>query len=333
MVAASSEHDPVSVSAVQRPALRSLLFVPGSKVSWLEPAAAAGADAIVLDLEDAVAAAAKQASREAVAAAVASWRYPVPVFVRINSLTGAGALADLRAVAGQNLAGVLVPKISARADVIVADRLLGWCEAEKGLQQGAIALVPVLETARALWDAHGIATSAARIAYLGALTVEGGDVARSVGFRWTPAGTETLALRSSVLLAARAAGTANPVTGVWGALDDPAGLERFASQSRQIGYEGMFAIHPSQVEVITRAFTPSEAELDRYRRIISAVEAGHAARQGAVVVDGAMVDEAMAATARQVLARAALWAGRDTPAAAGSPPGRVQQAPGQAGTS
>lgn len=325
MTAASSERGrPGAESAAPRPPLRSLLFVPGNRTQWLQPAVASGTDAIVLDLEDAVPPAAKQAAREAVASAVAGWQHPVPLFVRISSLAGPSALADLRAVVTKNLAGVLVPKISARADVIVADRLLDWCESENGLQRGTVALIPLLETASALWDAHGIASSAHRIAYLGALTVAGGDVERAVGFRWTPEGTETLALRSSVLLAARAAGTPNPVTGVWAALDDLAGLKRFADESRRIGYEGMFAIHPSQVGIINRAFTPTEAELARYQQIIDAVEAGRAVGRGTAVVDGSMVDEAMAVTARHVLARAVHWGGLGQATAAEPRPGPAQ---------
>jgi len=304
VLAASSEPE-ARTSAPARPLLRSLLFVPATKPSWVESAIEAGADAIILDLEDAVPADSKADARQAAAEIVSGWQSEARLFVRVNPLTGIGSIDELRSVVGPRLSGVMLPKVSCRADVVLADRLLGWCEAELGLAAGTVALVPLLETPAALWDAHGIARTAGRVAYLGAVTSRGGDIERSVGFRWTPEGTETLVFRSSVLLAARAAGVHNPVSGLWTDLRDSAGLQRFAELTRQIGYAGMLAIHPSQVAIINRAFTLSDQDIERYQRIIAAVENGSANGSGAVLVDGVMVDEAMAITARAELWRAA----------------------------
>lgn len=305
MNSASSDPD-VTSAATAWPALRSLLFVPGNKPSWTRSAVNAGADAVILDLEDAVPVTGKAAARDAVVEVLASWRGEVPIFVRVNPLTGIESIAELRAIVQPQVAGVVLPKVSSRADIVLADRLIGWCEAERGLPPKSVALVPLLETPQALWDAHGIARTADRIAYLGALTARGGDVERSVGFRWTEEGTETLALRSLVLLAARAAGTHNPVSGLWTDIENTSGLQQFAEATRQIGYEGMLAIHPSHIAIINRAFTLGEHDIDRYQRIVAAFADGSAAGSGAVVVDGTMVDEAMAVTARQRLDGASL---------------------------
>ncbi|MEU8786226.1 CoA ester lyase [Streptomyces sp. NPDC048637] len=295
----SSETD---ATVPHRPLLRSLLFVPGNRTGWLPKARAAGADAAILDLEDAVPAADKPSARGRVAEAVALAAGDPPdamaLFVRINPLDGWATAGELRAVVRPGLTGIVLPKVRCAQDVRFADRLLTWCEQEQGLPGGTVALVPLLETARGLHDAHDIATAAARVAYPGAVTASGGDVARAVGYRWSQEGTETLALRSRVLLDVRAAGAPHPVTGLWTHLDDLAGLRSFAEQNRSLGYEGMMAVHPSHVPVINEAFSPTPRELDRCARLIAAVEAAQADGAGAVSFEGEMVDEAMAATAR-----------------------------------
>ncbi|WP_243740524.1 aldolase/citrate lyase family protein [Streptomyces sp. 8K308] len=228
---------------------------------------------------------------------------PLALFVRVNPLDDWPAAAQLRAVARPGLAGVVLPKVSDAEQVRLADRLLGWCEREHGLAEGAFALVPLLETARGLRSAFRIAEAAPRVAYAGALTAPGGDVERAVGYRWSPAGTETRELRSRVLLDVRAAGVAHPVGGLWTRIADLVGLRAFAEQNRALGYAGMMAIHPSHVPVLNEVFSPSAEELARCARLVAAVAAGQAAGAGAVAFEGEMVDEAMSATARALLAR------------------------------
>ncbi|MEV4107464.1 aldolase/citrate lyase family protein [Nonomuraea sp. NPDC049695] len=285
----------------ERIPLRSLLFVPGTRTDWLAKAEAAGADAAILDLEDAVPAGGKAEARRRVAAAVAAFDGRMALFVRVNPLDGWAGAEELRAVAHERLAGIVLPKVTGPDDVRLADRLLGWCEREHGLPPGHLALVPLLETASALRGAYEIARAAARVAYLGAVTAPGGDVARAVGYRWSL--ESTLGLRSRVLLDVRAAGTPNPVAGLWTGIGDLDGLRAFAEQNRSLGYEGMMAIHPSHIPVINEAFSPTADELARYARLIAAVEAAQAGGAGAVTFEGEMVDEAMAATARALLAR------------------------------
>ncbi|MGW0336931.1 HpcH/HpaI aldolase/citrate lyase family protein [Streptomyces sp. NPDC003011] len=294
-------------SFVDRPPLRSLLFVPGNRPDWLPKARAAGADAAILDLEDAVPhqdkAAARAQCAEAVDRVAAEPHGDMALFVRINPLDGWTGAEELRTMVRPGLTGIVLPKVLGSQDVWFADRLISWCEQERGLPPGRIALVPLLETARALRDAYDIAAAAPRVAYVGALTAPGGDVERAVGYRWSPEGTETLALRSRVLLDARAAGAPHPVAGLWTRLSDLTGLRSCAEQNRSLGYEGMMAIHPSHVPVINEVFSPTADELARCSRLVAAVEAAQADGTGAVSFEGEMVDEAMAATARQVLRR------------------------------
>ncbi|HWM38053.1 MAG TPA: CoA ester lyase [Streptomyces sp.] len=311
-------YDPNETAGNQAP-LRSLLFVPGTKTEWLAKAEASGADAAILDLEDAVADEDKPAARARVVEALAhrsgSARNTtdygntgasgesgdMALFVRINPLGAWSAVEELRAVARPGLTGLVLPKVQSEQEVRTADRLLTWCEHEHGLPEGSIALVPLLETAKALRNAHDITAAASRVAYAGAVTAPGGDVERAIGYRWSRKGTETLALRSRVLLDVRAAGIANPVSGLWTHIDDLTGLRRFAEQNRSLGYTGMMAIHPSHVPVLNEVFSPQSAELARAERLIAAVRQAQAEGAGAVTFEGQMVDEAMAATAQQLL--------------------------------
>ncbi|MEV6591345.1 HpcH/HpaI aldolase/citrate lyase family protein [Streptomyces acidicola] len=290
-----------------RTPLRSLLFVPGNRTGWLTKAEAAGADAAILDLEDAVPDDAKAAARAEVAEAVSrSHDRGMRLLVRVNALntTAGWASADeLRAVARPGLYGIVLPKVSSADDIRLADRLLSWCEREHGLPQGHFALVPLLETARALREAYDIGRAAARVAHLGALTAPGGDVERAVGYRWSADGAETHELRARVLLDARAAGSPHPVSGLWADIADLAGLRRFAEQNRALGYEGMMLIHPSHVAIVNDVFSPGEDELARHERLIAAVEKAQAEGSGAIRFEGRMIDEAMAAASRDVLAR------------------------------
>ncbi|OEV05392.1 citryl-CoA lyase [Streptomyces nanshensis] len=303
-----------------RTPLRSLLFVPGTKTEWLSKAEASGADATILDLEDAVAEQDKRAALDHVVEAIArhAARAGAPdadgggsghdgggmaLFVRINSLDAWSAVEELRAVARPGLAGLVLPKVQSEQEVRTADRLLAWSERDQGLPAGGIALVPLLETAQALRNAHDITAAASRTDYTGALTAPGGDVERALGYRWSPRSTETHALRSRVLLDVRAAGAEHPVSGLWTHIDDLAGLRRFAEQNRSLGYAGMMAIHPSHVPVINEVFSPDAGELARAERLIAAVRAAQAQGAGAVTFEGQMVDEAMAANAQEILRR------------------------------
>ncbi|PRX98148.1 HpcH/HpaI aldolase/citrate lyase family protein [Allonocardiopsis opalescens] len=280
-----------------------MLFVPGTRPDWAAKAVAAGADAVIMDLEDAVRAADKASARGAVAAVVAEQADAsdgAALLVRINDLSSWAAADDVRAVVRAGLSGVVLPKVSGPADVAVAARLLDWAEAEAGLPAGSVALVPLLETASGLRSAYEVAAESRRVACLGALSARDGDIERALGFRWSAEGTETLALRSRVLLDARAAGVPNPVTGLWTDIADLGGLRRFAEQNRALGYDGMMAIHPTHVPVINEVFSPDAATLDRDRRLLAALDASG---EGAVVFEGVMIDEAMAATARDRLRR------------------------------
>lgn len=288
--------------------VRSLLFIPGNRASWMPKAAASGADAVVFDLEGALPYDEKDSGRRSVREVLDTADPAGPaVFVRVNDSHANRALqlADLDVVVGPGLAGVLLPQVRGVDEVQRLDEALTELETARGVAAGSVALMPLMETPQALYSAFQIATCASRIAYMGAGISRRGDIARTMGYRWTPEGLETLYFRSKVLLEVRAAGVPNPLSGMWGDVADLDGLRRLADQTRDIGYEGMMVIHPTHVPVVNEVFSPSAADVQRWREIVAAMADGLREGRGAIRLHGEVVDEAHVKTAEQGLARAA----------------------------
>jgi len=169
---------------------------------------------------------------------------------------------------------------------------------------GQVEIFPTLETAQGIYHAYQIATSSSRVPTLCGTAGKGGDTTRSLGYVWSKTGSETLYIRSKVLLEARAAGVAYPLMASWFDLIDLEGLRADARLNRQLGYSGQVVIHPTHVPVVNEVFTPTPEEIAYYQGLLAAME--EAERQGtaAVTYQGAMVDIAMMKTAQQVLALA-----------------------------
>lgn len=288
------------------PRVRSQLYVPGNRPDRMGKALTLEADALVVDLEDSVAAADKARARDWVSDFVADHHHERPLFVRVAGSDHAAFLADVTAAVQAGASGIVIPKVTGPADVQVADRLLGWLEELHNVPIGRTLITPILETARGIRQAYAIGCASPRVAYMGGLAPKGGDVQGAIGYRWSRAGWESLPLRAQVLLDARAAGVSNPLTGLWTEIDDLDGLEAFAEQSRALGYAGMTVIHPSHLSIVNRIFGQSAEELEHYRTLVEAVTAAEATGSAVTVVGGHMVDTAMLETARAELAQAAV---------------------------
>lgn len=294
---------------------RSMLFLPGHRTSWVEKAIRSGADSIVLDLEDSVPADLKVSARGLVADSVRRAKELAPgvgVLVRVNPLVSGETGADLEAVTVPGLDGVFAPKVEDPVDVVRFSTLLDWFERRNGVS--GLELVIPMETARALSQVEAIAAAGPRVGAVIGSTAEHADVAREIGFEWTPGGLETLAHRSRALLACRVAGV-HAMTGLWERMDDLDGLKAFCDQGRQIGFRGQVVIHPSHVPVVNAAYGPSDEDIDFYRGLVAAYEKAAAEGAGAVVYRGRHIDKAHLDKAVDWLARAeeitALGAGKD----------------------
>ena len=278
------------------PPIRSLLFVPANRADRMEKALATEADGVVFDLESAIPRGAAAEARANVRHALDAHTPDQPaVFVRVSSVGTADFAPDADACRHPSLTTLMLPQVTGPEEVAAADAALQGTEAR---------IMPLVETASAVRLAYELATASPRVAYMGGATGRHGDLGRSVGFHWTPEGTETLYLRQKVLIDVRSAGVPNPLSGLWGTIDDLDGLTAFAQQTRQLGYEGMMAIHPSHLPIINQTFSPTPEEIDAWRQLITAVESHESQGIGAFRHQGRLIDQAHLLTAQQQLARA-----------------------------
>jgi len=284
--------------------IRSLLYVPASSERFIAKAHEREADAIILDLEDAVVPAQKSAARARLATAVPSVRQRgAAVFVRINAEEELWRL-DAEAAARAGVFGLLVPK---SRDAGMLQHLAAMLEKlERRTGRSQVALVPMIEDAGAVLDARAIASATPRV--LG-LVAGGEDLATALDAEPT---LETLYLpKLLVHLAAKAAGVRS-----FGLLrtvadyGDLAAVEKSAREARALGFDGASCVHPSVVPILNRAFSPSAEELDRASRLIAAAEKAKTRGEGAFAFEGKMVDEPVVKRARALLERAGAGSAR-----------------------
>ena len=280
--------------------IRSFLFIPGNRSGWIDKAADCGADAIILDLEDSVPPAQKAESREIVRSKLADLaERKQRNWVRINRSPHLYDFDDMLAVVGPHLEGIAAPKPNGPEDIETLSAMLSEAEYRNAAPVGSTRLLPILETARPMQLAFEVAQHP-RVAAITGLSVKNGDVARALGIGWTPEGRESLFLKSRVVMAARAA-CKQPIGGLWQQVHDLEGLARAAAADRDLGMSGQLLLHPSNVSIVNRIYSPSAAELAYCRGLIEAVEAAQAAGRASTVYEGEHVDIAHANTARQII--------------------------------
>lgn len=300
---------------------RSELCVPGSRPELFPKALAGPADTIMLDLEDAVAPDEKEAARGCVITGLQTldWRSRgKTVSLRINGIDTHYMYRDVIDVveqAGNHLDTILIPKVGVPADVYLVDALLTQIEDAMAMSH-RVGIEVLIETALGVANVEAIAQSSRR---LEAMHFGPADLAASLRARTTSIGglnpdypgDQWHASLTRVAVACRAYGL-RPIDGPFGDFSDPAGFRAAARRVAALGYEGKWAIHPSQVALANEVFTPSPEEIDRAARILVALEGAAAAGKGAAVLDGKMIDAASARMAENVVALAELL---PTPAA------------------
>jgi citrate lyase subunit beta/citryl-CoA lyase len=279
---------------------RSLLFVPGNRQRMLDKAPTLGADAILIDLEDAVAGDDKDSARAMVRAVIPTVPDP-PVLVRINAVSSGLAASDLEAVVMPGLSGVFVAKVEGPDEVATIARLLDEREAAAGVPPGTVEVVCMLESARSVRVAYEIATASTRVASICFSSGQNGDLQTDLGCDWSVEGTEMLYARSKALLDARAAGIEHPLDGVYVGITDVPGLIADTTLSKRLGYRGRAVIHPSHIATVNRIYSPSPEEVRYFRGLLEAFDAAVADGRGSSVYEGRMIDIAMAVRARRVL--------------------------------
>ena len=262
--------------------VRSYLFAPGSRPERFAKALEAGADAVILDLEDAVGLADKAVARDA----IAGWLSPErPVLVRINGSDTPWFEDDLAICGLPGVAGVVLPKAERPEQVAAVVARAG----------AGVPVLPLIETAAGIWNAHAVASVP------GVQRLLFGTIDFQVDMGIDGEGEELLHFRSQLVLVSRVAGLQAPVDGVCTAIDDPQRLQDETRRARRLGFGAKLCIHPKQVGVVRDCWTPTPEEVDWARRVVAADAASGGA---AVALDGKMIDRPVLLKAREILAGA-----------------------------
>ncbi len=286
--------------------LRTFLFAPGNHPRRVEKALSLGADAVILDLEDAVAVAEKVATRKTVVEALSKPR-TCKGYVRVNAIGTQWCLGDVTEVVRPGVDGIVLPKVESAADLRTIDWLITNLERERGLPPGGIDLMPIIETAAGFSRLDRIFGARSLKDYGGPwrvkrMTFGAADFTNDVGMTWTAGEEELTPLRINLVVASRAAGIEPPVDTVWVDLKDAAGMRASVERSLRLGFQGRMCIHPDQVKVVNEVFTPTAEEAARAQKIVDAFKAAEASGVASIQVDGAFVDYPVFHRAERILA-------------------------------
>ena len=271
---------------------RSQLVTPAKSTALIAKALALDCDSLIIDLEDAIAPAMKVEARVILRSALQGAKVNgKELGVRINSLDSPWCLDDLLAIEGLPIDTIVVPKVNCAEDMYTYDQILRQIE-RRGGKQG-ITLLALLESARGVLNASSIALASKRCR---ALIFGSGDFRADTGIAFTHQGM--FHARAQIVLAAAAAGL-QALDHVHPAIADLEGLATAAQDGKEMGFTGKWAIHPQQVPIINTAFSPTPEEIAKARKVIAAYEAALRAGEGAITVDGVLVDEAVLKTAQR----------------------------------
>lgn len=283
---------------------RSLIFVPGNSIRFVEKAKTLAVDIICFDLEDSVPANEKDAARKIIADALSRRQeYNRLVYVRTNSPESGLVAADLKAVVQKGLDGIVIPKVNEAAEVVKIKKELA--QLEKSRKTGKIALMPSIESAEGVVNAYQIAGADDRI---NAVVFGVFDFLNDMRLDYDENDPTGYAYaRAKVPVDARAAGV-NAIDGIWQKIDDTDGLVRDATIAKRLGYSGKCIIHPSQIDPVHRVFLPSKNEIEWAKKVVQALgEAMEKGRgRGAVRLEGKMIDAVHYKQAKAILALAGI---------------------------
>ena len=276
---------------------RTYLFAPGNHARRAEKAFTLDCDAVILDLEDAVAVAEKPATRAMVVEALKQ-NPGKRGYVRVNAWDTDFCFNDILAVTGPWLTGLVLPKVEEAAQVIAVDWILANIERDKGMDVGAIDLLPIIETGKGIANVRAIAGAATRVRRL---SFGAGDYTKDMSMRWTLHETEIDHARAEVALASRAEGLEPPIDSVWIHIKDTDGLTRSAEKVRDMGFQGKLCIHPDQIGPVNAVFTPTEAQIAFAEKVVAAFEEAEKQGLASIQLDGYFIDYPIVDQARRTL--------------------------------
>ena len=284
---------------------RSFLFAPGNVPRRVEKALTLEVDAVIVDLEDSVAAAEKAATRKSVAEALSRPRRGRG-YVRVNAASTPYCYGDLAETLNKGVDGVVLPKVESAAELHAVDWLIANLERERGVEVGSIDLIPQIETAAGVQRIDRVFQARNLRPYAGAWRVRraafgAADYGNQLGLAPTLEEEELADARARVVLASRAAGLEGPLDSPWFHFKEGEAFARALQRSRRGGFQGRLCVHPDQIAPVNAAYLPSEQEVARAERIVAAFKEAEARGQAAVQVDGQMVDYPVVFRAQAVL--------------------------------
>jgi citrate lyase subunit beta/citryl-CoA lyase len=279
------------------PAYRSFLFAPGNHARKVEKVFGCGADHVILDLEDAVAKAEKVATRALVVDALKRPRRGGG-YVRVNAFTTEFCYGDAAAVVGPWLDGIIFPMCESREQIVAFDWLVGSLERERGLPVGGIDIIPIIETGKGVANARAIAGAGTRVKRM---AFGAGDYSLDMNMEWSLGESELEHVRAEMVVACRAAGLEAPLDTVWIHIKDLDNLAKSAKRAKQLGFQGKMCIYPPQVDVVNRAFTPSDEEIAFAQRVVAAFEQAEREGSSSIQLDGFFIDYPIVYKARKTL--------------------------------
>ena len=277
--------------------LRSILFAPANDAKKISKAMTCGADAITLDLEDAVAYSQKEAARETLKS-VLSHPPTTKLFVRINSAGSKYILDDLEAVIGLPVDGLMLAKAESAGEVMKVDWLLDLLEDRKGITPGKTGIIPFIESAGGILRSTEIAACTPRIK---ALAFGGVDFSQEQGLRYPSESDGMLIARGQLVLASRSAGIAPPLDTVFPDIKNISKLEYETEIARKIGFQGKLVIHPAQVEPVNRIFSPTPEEIEYARKVVDAFDEAEGSGTAVIQLEGKMVEYPIYRRAKDLL--------------------------------
>ena len=279
---------------------RTFLFAPGNHPRKVEKVFDAGADAVILDLEDAVAISEKAATRAVVVAALQRPRQ-CRGYVRVNALDTEFCFGDIEAVVAKGVDGIILPKVERAADLEKVDWLMRGLEAKAGLAEGGIDLIPIIETGKGIANAREVCSAGGR---LRRVAFGAGDYTRDMGMEWTVEEAEIAPAQAEVVLASRINDLEPPLDTVYIHIKDDEGFTASARRAKQFGFQGKMCIHPVQVPLANGVFTPTAEEAEFSRKVIAAFAEAEAAGSASIQLDGYFIDYPIVEKAKRVVALA-----------------------------
>ena len=281
--------------------IRTALFVPGNRPDRVDKAVRTAADVVIIDLEDAVPYSQKEETRPAVREKIMDYRER-PVFVRTNALDTEFFEEDLNAVVVKGLACIVVPKVESAAQIQQINQGLLKAEENKGFQPGSIAIIPLIESALAVENVFQIVSQKTDPQRLFTVAFGAADLALDMGFEVTKTGEELLYPRARIAVACRAAGVQPPLdTPFMIDLKDREALEADTKRACQLGFQGKLCIHPNQIDVCNRLFSPTKDDIEYAQKVIRAFDAAEADGTAAIQLEGQFIDYPVVERCRRVL--------------------------------